>query len=125
MTAVTLESQLHPYLKERLRDFKKHKFCVIEQQLVMEDETIWGGYNADHFNELIMKACEPDLPLITENASGDMICRKPRNQQDRLQAMNDALGDKELSEEDFHEEGSIGMGKPHGKTKVDFIVVPL
>lgn len=80
---------MHPYLKERIRDLRNHGFCILEKQLIEEDETIWGGYSVDEFNDKAYEILGAEI-FFEERANGDMVVRKPKNAQERLQIMIDA-----------------------------------
>lgn len=80
---------MHPYLKERLRDLRTHGFCVLEHQLIIEDETIWGGYAVDDFNAKVYEILDGEV-YTDEKPNGDIIVRKPKDAKEQLELIVDA-----------------------------------
>ena len=101
---------MHPYLRERLRDLRNHGFCIIEKDLIMEDETIWGGHSHDLFNEAVVKHFDGKPFLMEDQPNGDLLIKEPKTQEEWARAIvliNEMINE-EITEQAFGEEGALG-----------------
>lgn len=83
---------MHPYLKERLRDLKRHGWCKLEAELFL-DESIVHGPVLDEFNEALRAHFNGQPFLVQENDDGDWVVRAPENRLELAQAIGEAVGE--------------------------------
>jgi len=98
---------IHPYLRERLRDLRKHGFCVIEHQLIMDDESIWGGHSHDLFNEEVVKHFDGKFFLMDTQPNGDLLIHEPKTQEEMARAIAEArtMANRAIDEAAFDDDG--------------------
>jgi hypothetical protein len=91
-----------------LRDLKNHGFCILEKDLVLEDETIWGGYSHDLFNEKVVEYFDGQPFLMIDQPNGDLLIKKPETPLEMAKAIAEAKNamNEQIDRQEF---GSAGL----------------